>query len=192
MRSPLCPTRKELLKVNKHTYPKFVLSDKDFPCLNKSHPQTNASRSSEEEYLRTASHEKFEKCAAVDLAYKAMVCFGVALSASSGDRNRFNKNRLKLFEENGIPKVYVKTIDIFFPTNPPLQHVTSLKDQPLQTSQLLIFSIILLTSSRPHVLNSPHQLRVTTQLQKERSLLTAKERKLFLRQLRTLNHPVPH
>ena len=110
-RSPSCPTVKELLKVNQHSSPKFVFSENDFPCLSKIYPQTNASSSREEEKPRTTTHEKFEKYAAVDLSYKAMLCFGVALSASSGDRNRLNKNMLKLLEENDIPKVYVITIN---------------------------------------------------------------------------------
>ena len=63
-------------------------------------------------------HVILSKTIAIDLAYKAIVCFEVALSASSGHQNRINKNMLKLLEENEVPKVYVTTIDLFLPTNP--------------------------------------------------------------------------
>ena len=48
-----------------------------------------------------------------------MACFGIAQSASSGDRNRFNKNMLNLLKENEIPIVNMNTIDMFLPSNPP-------------------------------------------------------------------------
>ena len=48
-----------------------------------------------------------------------MTCFGIAHSNSSGDRNRFNKNILNLLKENNIPIVYMNSIDIFLPSNPP-------------------------------------------------------------------------
>ena len=48
-----------------------------------------------------------------------MACFGIAQSASSGDRNRFNKNKLNLLKENKISIVYMKSIDMFLPTNLP-------------------------------------------------------------------------
>ena len=95
MRSPSCPTRKDHLKVYQHPSPKFRFSEKDFPCLDKSYPQTNASRNREVNGPRTTTHKNFEKFAAIDIVYKTMACFGIAHSASSGDRNRFNKNMLK-------------------------------------------------------------------------------------------------
>ena len=70
-RSPSCPTyRKDLLKVCQHPSPKFVFSEKNFPCLDKSQPQTNASRSREVEEPRMTTHENFKKYAAVDIVYK--------------------------------------------------------------------------------------------------------------------------
>ena len=48
-----------------------------------------------------------------------MTCFGIAHSNSAGDRNRFNKNMLNLLKENKIPIVYMSSIDIFLPSNPP-------------------------------------------------------------------------
>ena len=60
-RSPSCPTRKDLLKVNQHSSPKFRFSENDFPCLINSHPQKNASRSREEEEPRTSTPENCEK-----------------------------------------------------------------------------------------------------------------------------------
>ena len=118
-RSPSCPTRKDLLKVNQHPSSKFRFSENDFPCLINSHPQTNASKSREEEEPRTSIPENFEKYAVVDIVYKTMACFGIAQSTSSGDRNRFNKNMLNLLKENEIPIVYMNTIDLFLPSNLP-------------------------------------------------------------------------
>ena len=48
-----------------------------------------------------------------------MTCFGIAHSNSAGDRNRFNKNMLNLLKENKIPIVYMSSIDVFLPSNPP-------------------------------------------------------------------------
>ena len=100
MRSPCCPTRKDLLKVNQHPSSKFRFSENDFPCLINSPPQANASKSCEEEEPRTSIPKNFEKFAAVDIVNKTMTCFGIAHSTSSGDRNRFNKNMLYLLKEN--------------------------------------------------------------------------------------------
>ena len=68
-----------------------------------------------------------------------MACFGIAHSASSGDKSRFNKNMLNLLKENEIPIVNMNTIDIFLPSNPPAAVFcfASLKVQPiLQISPL--------------------------------------------------------
>ena len=118
-RSPSCPTRKDHLKIYQHPSPKFKLSEKDFPPLDKSYPQTNASKTREVNEPMTTIPKNFEKYAAVDIVYKTMTCFGIAHSNSAGDRNRFNKNMLNLLKENKIPIVYMNSIDIFLPSNPP-------------------------------------------------------------------------
>ena len=71
------------------------------------------------------TQENFVNYAAVDIVYKTMACFGIAQSASSGDRNRFNKNMLNHLKENEIPIVYMNTIVMFLPLNPPPQHFAS-------------------------------------------------------------------
>ena len=99
---------KDLLKVNQHPSPIFRFPENDFPFSSNSHPQANASKSLEEEETRTSIPKNFEKYAAVDIVYKTMACFGslyIAHSASSGYRNRFNKNMLNLHKENEIPIV---------------------------------------------------------------------------------------
>ena len=118
-RSPSCPTRKDLLKINQHPSPKFRFSENDFPCLINSPPQANAYKSCEEEEPRTSMAKNFEKYAAVDIVYKTMTCFGIAHGASSGDRNRLNKTTLNLLKENEIQIVYMNSIDLFLPSNPP-------------------------------------------------------------------------
>ena len=122
----------------------------------------------------TTIPKNFEKYAAVDIVYKTMACFGIAHSNSAGDRNRFNKNMLNLLKENKIPIVYMNSIDIFLPSNPPSEalclsegdvsstnpppppqtcpllqhHVASQKFQLLPNCPLPILSTTLLTSPR--------------------------------------------
>ena len=60
-RSPSCPTRKDLLKVNQHPSSKFRFSENDFPCLINSPPQANAYKSCEEEEPRISMPTNFEK-----------------------------------------------------------------------------------------------------------------------------------
>ena len=180
-RSPSCPTRKDHLKVYQHPSPKFKFSEKDFPPLGKSYPQTNASRTREVNEPMTTTPKNFEKYAAVDIVYKTMTCFGIEHSNSAGDRNRFNKNMLNLLKENKIPIVYMNSIDIFLPTNPPSEalcfsegdvsptnlpspllqtylphHVASQKFQLLPNCPLLTLSTTLLPSPRHPVQNSLH------------------------------------
>ena len=118
-RSPSCRTRKDLLKVNQHPFSKFTFYKNDLPCLINSPPQANEYKSCVEEEPKTSIPKNFEKYAAVDIVYKTMTCFGIAHGASSGDRNRSNKNVLNLLKENEIPKVYMNSIDLFLPSNPP-------------------------------------------------------------------------
>ena len=112
-----------------------------------------------------------------------MTWFGIAHSKSAVDRNRFNKNMLNLLKENKISIVYMNSIDIFLPSNPPSEalcfsegavsptnlsppqtspllqtylphHVASQKFQLLPNCPLLILSTTLLTSPRHPVQNS--------------------------------------
>ena len=139
-RSPSCPTRKDLLKVNQHFSSKFRFSENDFPCLINSPPQANAYKSYKEEEPRTSIPKNLEKYAAVVIVYKTMTCFAIAHGVSSGDWNRFNKTMLNLLNENEIPIVYMNTIDLFLPSNPPSsalcfsEGVSSLSNLPSLTN----------------------------------------------------------